>query len=152
MVETYGKWPGVAAIVGDADMWCIPCARLRYGGKANTGDAVPGYEKYTDFERNPLTVVLSGSPDLHTQYCGRCLVPLCADDCVCYQSGQAGYYQQHGEILDVEQDVEGEEEIEYEDVRDTCVGCSRRTNEVCFSCGSPLCWMCDDRFGCPVCR
>lgn len=44
------------------------------------------------------------------------------------------------------------EEIEYEDVRDTCMGCHRHTVEVCFSCGSPLCWMCDDRFGCPVCQ
>lgn len=149
MVEVYGKWPEVAAIVGDADMWCIPCVKLRYGEKPIQAviDAVPGYEKYTDFERNPLTVVLSNSPDLHTQYCGKCLVPLCDDNCICYQPGQAEYYQQHGEFLDVER-----EEIEYENVRDRCIVCDRRTDDVCFSCGSPLCWMCDDRSGCPVCR
>jgi hypothetical protein len=26
-----GLWPGVAAVVGDADFWCPDCARARYG-------------------------------------------------------------------------------------------------------------------------
>ena len=101
MGETYGKWPGVAAIVGDADMWCVVCAKRRYGVKPIQAviDGIPGYERYTDDEQNPLTVVLSGSPDLHTQYCGRCLIPLCDDECVCYQPAQAEYYQRYGTLL-----------------------------------------------------
>lgn len=81
-----GLWPGVVAITGDADMLCVACARQCYGAAPvqQVIDGKPGYEQYTDHEGNTLGVVLRGSEDLHGQYCGRCHVPLCDDDCACY--------------------------------------------------------------------
>src|SRR2546423_1501090 len=31
MGERYGLWPGVVALTGDADCYCVPCAMERYG-------------------------------------------------------------------------------------------------------------------------
>jgi len=78
MVARYGLWPGVVAIVGDADMYCVPCARRLYGGAAVQAviDGSPGYERYTDHEDNPLTAVLYGSEDLRGMCCGDCFTPL----------------------------------------------------------------------------
>jgi hypothetical protein len=88
MAEKYGQWPGVVAVVADADMYCVSCARRRYGEQAVLAviDAMPGHEQETDHEGNPLTVVLSGSEDLHGRYCGDCSTCLCEDDCWCYQT------------------------------------------------------------------
>ena len=86
MAERYGMWPGVIALVGDADMACVPCAKQQYGEEAVQAviDGLPGYERYTDHEGNPLGVVLSGSEDVHGMFCGRCRRPLCDEDCSCY--------------------------------------------------------------------
>ena len=162
MGDRYGKWPGVVAIVDEGEMWCVPCARLRYGEQPVQAaiDGVPGDERYTDVEWKLLDVLLHGSSDLHAEWCVRCGVVLCDEACLCRQPGQAEHYREYGRFLDESQEREEEErdveegeaeEMEYEDVREACVVCSRRTDGVCFGCGSPLCWQCDDRFGCPMC-
>jgi len=71
MVERYGLWPGVVAIVGDADGYCVPYAKRRYGADVVQAviDGLPGYERLTDHEGNPLSVVLYGSED-----CAGCAV------------------------------------------------------------------------------
>jgi hypothetical protein len=84
--ERRGLWPGVAAIVGDADLWCLTCAEVRYGREVVQalvdGERVEGLQ---DDEGNPLGVVLAYSEDLHGQYCGRCRVVLCDEGCWCYR-------------------------------------------------------------------
>jgi len=82
MVGHYGLWPGVVAMVGDADMYCVPCAERRYGAAAVQAviDGSPGYEGLTDHEGNPLTVVLSGSGDLRDMCCGDCFTRLDNED------------------------------------------------------------------------
>jgi hypothetical protein len=82
MVERFGLWPGVVAMVGDADMHCVPCAKRRYGDAAVEAviDGLPGYERFTDHEGNPLLVVLSGSEDLREMCCGDCFTPLDKED------------------------------------------------------------------------
>jgi hypothetical protein len=111
IAERYGKWPGVVAIVGDADMYCIPCAKQRYGEVpiqvVIAGER--GYEQYTDHSRNPLGVVLYGSEDVHGMYCGGRGTPLCDEDCICYQPDQAEYWNQYGTFFDK---LEGEVEDE----------------------------------------
>jgi len=102
MAERYGKWPGVVAIVGDADMYCVLCARHIYG-EVPIRAAVygqRGYQQYTDHNRNPLGVVLYGSEDLHGISCGGCGTPLCEDDCICYHPGQYEHWCQYGTFLD----------------------------------------------------
>ena len=92
MVARYGLWPGVVALANDADLWCVKCARQRYGRTAV--DAViaggAGSEQWTDHEGNALSVVLYGLEDLHSTHCGGCSVPLCDEDCSCYGNGEAG--------------------------------------------------------------
>jgi hypothetical protein len=102
MVERYGKWPGVVAIVGDADIYCVPCAKRLYGEVPIQAviDDERGYERYTDQSRNPLGVVLYGSEDVHGMYCGGCGTPLCDDECLCYQPGQYEHWCQYGTFLD----------------------------------------------------
>jgi len=109
--ERYGKWPGVVAIVGDADMYCISCAKHIYGELPIQAviDGKSGYERYTDQSRNPLGIVLYSSEDVHGMYCGGCGTPLCADDCLCSHPGQAEYWNQHGTFFD-----ESESEVEDE--------------------------------------
>jgi len=82
MVERYGLWPGVVAIVGDADMHCVSCAKRLYGDGAIEAviDGSPGYERLTDHEGNPLGVVLFGSEDLDGMCCGDCFTPLAEED------------------------------------------------------------------------
>ena len=82
MVGRYGLWPGVVAIVGDADMYCVPCAKRRYGAGAVEAviDGSPGYERLTDQEGNPLSVVLYGSEDLRGMCCGDCFTLLDDED------------------------------------------------------------------------
>jgi hypothetical protein len=82
MVGRYGLWPGVVAIVGDADMYCVPCAKRRYGAGAVQAviDGSSGYERFTDHEGNPLSVVLYGSEDLHGICFGNCFTPLDNED------------------------------------------------------------------------
>jgi len=82
MVERYGLWPGVVAIVGDADMCCVPCAKRLYGDLAvqSVIDGSPGYERFTDHEDNPLSVVLYGSEDQCSMYCSDCFTPLDDED------------------------------------------------------------------------
>jgi hypothetical protein len=82
MVGRFGLWPGVVAMVGDADMYCVPCAKRRYGSLAVQAviDGSPGYEHFTDQEGNPLSVVLSGSEDLREMCCGDCFLPLDDED------------------------------------------------------------------------
>ncbi len=86
VADRVGLWPGVVAFANDADLWCVQCARRRYGRSAVSMviDGGAGYEHYTDHEGNPLNVVLCGSTDLHGMYCGSCSTPLCDDDCSCY--------------------------------------------------------------------
>jgi hypothetical protein len=123
MAEKHGLWPGVVAVVGDAGMYCVSCAKRRYGEQAVVAviNSVPGYEQYTDHEGNPLTVVLYGSEDIHGMYCGDCSTCLCDDECWCYQT------------------QEGDE------VTGTCLQCGRTTTGTCW-CGRPLCFMCEDRY------
>jgi hypothetical protein len=82
MVERFGRWPGVVAIVSDADMHCVPCAKRRYGAAAVEAviNGLPGYECLTDQEGNPLSVVLYGSEDLRDRCCGDCFTPLEDED------------------------------------------------------------------------
>jgi hypothetical protein len=82
MVERYGLWPGVVAIVGDADGYCVPCAKRRYGADVVQAviDGLPGYERLTDHEGNPLSVVLYGSEDLRRMCCGNCFTLLEDED------------------------------------------------------------------------
>jgi hypothetical protein len=82
MVGRYGLWPGVVAILGDADMYCVPCAKLRYGDDAVEAmiDGSPGYERFTDHEGNPLSIVLYGIEDLRGMRCGDCFTPLEDED------------------------------------------------------------------------
>ena len=76
MGERYGLWPGVVAIVGDADMYCVPCAKRRYG--ADVVQAV--IDGLTDQEGNPLSVVLYGSEDVRRMCCGDCFTLLEDED------------------------------------------------------------------------
>lgn len=78
MGERFGLWPGVVAIVGDADMYCVPCAKRLYGERVVQAviDGAPGYEQATDHEGNPLGVVLCGSEDLRGMCCGVCFTLL----------------------------------------------------------------------------
>lgn len=88
MPQAFGLWPGVVAIVADAEMYCVPCAKGFYGEEVIEAVIAgePGYERYTDHEGNPLTVVLRGSESLHTMHCGSmaCRIPLCDEGCSCY--------------------------------------------------------------------
>ncbi len=86
MAGWYGLWPGVVACANDAEMWCVPCAKHRYGWEVVQAvlDGTPGYEQFSDDEGNPFNVVLHGSEDLHGMYCGGCSTPLCDEDCSCY--------------------------------------------------------------------
>ena len=95
----YGLWPGVAAIVADAEMYCVPCARGIYGKKRIQAviDGAPGSERFTDQEGNPFGVVLTGSEDLHTMSCGGCGEPLCDEDCPCYSHPDA--WQERVELI-----------------------------------------------------
>jgi hypothetical protein len=81
-----GLWPGVVAIVGDADMYCVPCAKRRYGEDPIQAviDGTLGYEQYTDHEGNPLGAVLYENEDLHGMCCGQCFALLCDEECWCY--------------------------------------------------------------------
>lgn len=111
MAERYGKWPGVVAIVGDADMCCVSCAKEVYGVVPIQAviDGERGYERYTDHGRNPLGVVLYGSEDLHGVYCGGgCGTPLCDDECICYHPGQAEHWRRYGLFFDEEKSEEVE--------------------------------------------
>ncbi|HVU00070.1 MAG TPA: hypothetical protein VHE33_21405 [Acidobacteriaceae bacterium] len=96
-----GLWPGVAAIVGDAELLCIACAEYRFGvasvRRVIDGGAEQGEQ--TDQWGHTLGVVLCGSKDLHGTYCGRCQRPLCDEDCICYQPGQADHWNQYGTFL-----------------------------------------------------
>ena len=82
MVGRFGLWPVVLALVGDADLYCVPCAKRRYGAAALHAviDGLPGYECLTDHEGNPLSVVLSGSEDLRAMCCGDCFTLLEDED------------------------------------------------------------------------
>ena len=82
MVGRFGLWPGVVAIVGDTDMYCVPCAKRRYGGLAVHAviDGSPGYEGFTDHEGNSLSAVLYGSEDLCGMCCGGCFTLLDDED------------------------------------------------------------------------
>jgi hypothetical protein len=82
MVGRYGLWPGVVSIVGDAEMYCVPCAKRRYGDGVVQAviDGSPGYERLTDHEGNPLSVVLYGSEDLRGMCCGDCFTLLEDED------------------------------------------------------------------------
>ena len=82
MGERYGLWPGVVAIVGDADMFCVPCAKRLYSDLAVRAviNGSPGSERFTDHEGNSLTVVLSGGEDLRGMCCGDCFTPLDDED------------------------------------------------------------------------
>lgn len=82
MVGRYGLWPGVVALAADADMYCVPCAKRRYGEGAIQAviDGTSGYERYTDHEGNLFTVVLSGSEDLEGMCCGDCFTPFDEED------------------------------------------------------------------------
>src|SRR5258708_1957531 len=102
-VRQYGLWPGVVAIVGDADMYCVPCAKWMYGAAPvqRVIDGEPGYDQYTDHEGNVFVVVRSGSQDLHGQHCGWCHGSVCEEECICYQPGQAEHWQHSGEFLEV---------------------------------------------------
>lgn len=108
MAEWYGLWPGVVAIVGDADMYCVSCAEVRYGERsiALTVSGPKEDEEPLDGEGNPLGVVLYGSEDLHGMYCGDCGGVLCEDDCLCYQPGQAEHWQQYGTFRYEEREVD----------------------------------------------
>jgi hypothetical protein len=99
MVEVYGRWPGVVAIVGDEEMYCVPCAKGRYGEEAVQAvvDGMPGYERYTDHEGNTLEVVLRGSEDLHTASCRDCGARLCEEDCPCYRHPET--WQHYGRLV-----------------------------------------------------
>jgi hypothetical protein len=85
MADVYGKWPGVVAIVADADVRCVLCAKSMYGDEAIQAvvDGTPGYEAYQDREGNAFGVILHGSEDLHCACCGSCWCRLCDDDCPC---------------------------------------------------------------------
>jgi hypothetical protein len=81
MVGRYGLWSGVVAVVGDADMYCVPCAKRRYGNAIQAViDGSSGYERFTDYEGNPLSVVLYGSEDLRGMCCGSCFTLLDDED------------------------------------------------------------------------
>jgi hypothetical protein len=123
MAEKHGLWPGVVALVGDADLYCVSCARRRYGEQAVLAvvSGTPGYEDYTDHEGNPLTVVLHGSEDLHGMYCGDCSTCLCDDECWCYQTHEA------------------------EGITGTCLRCGVTTTGTCW-CDLPSCFVCEDRY------
>jgi hypothetical protein len=64
--------------VGDAEMYCVPCAKKRYGNAAVQAviDGSPEYERFTDHEGNSLSVVLYGSEDLRGMCCGDCFTLL----------------------------------------------------------------------------
>ena len=87
MVERHGLWPGVVALTGDADGYCVPCAMERYGEQVIQAviDGGPGYDRYTDREGNPFFVVLYGTAETHGMYCGDCGIPICDEGCDCYR-------------------------------------------------------------------
>src|SRR5262249_17244716 len=53
----------IVAIVGDADLWCLPCARKRYGSRVVHG-VVDG-TRHEDSEGNYLTVIADSSEDAY---------------------------------------------------------------------------------------
>src|SRR6266566_2930038 len=126
MAERYGKWPGVVSIVGDAELWCVPCVRLLYGEEPVQAviDGTTGYEQYTDHEGNALGVVLHGSEDVHGMSCGKCSARLCDEECSCYQVDWDA----------VDGEVNG--------LAETCLLCFQATTGTCFQCGLPLCSEC----------
>ena len=91
VVERRGLWPGVVAFANDADLWCVRCAEHRYGNEAvqDVVKVVPGYQRHTDHEGNPLNVVLYGSEDVHGEHCAGCGVALCDEECICSCPEQA---------------------------------------------------------------
>ncbi|WP_052889489.1 hypothetical protein [Thermogemmatispora carboxidivorans] len=98
MEQNQPKWPGVAAIVGDADLYCVSCALKRYGpGIQDLVEDRDTAGELLDDEGNPLGVVLRFSEDLHAQYCGACHTRLCDEDCCCYQTEVAWESQQDDE-------------------------------------------------------
>jgi hypothetical protein len=62
MVGCSGLWPGVVAIASGVDMYCVPCAKRRYGSLAIQVviDGSPGYERFGDRKGNPLTMCCLG--------------------------------------------------------------------------------------------
>jgi hypothetical protein len=92
-----GLWPGVAAIVGDAELLCVACAKYRFGVASvqRVIDGGPEQGEHTDQWGHTLSAVLHGSEDLHGEYCGRCHGPLCDEECMCYQPGQAEHWCQY---------------------------------------------------------
>jgi len=100
MAEAYGLWPGVVAIVADADMFCVSCAKCLYGDEVIHAvvNGQPGWEQYQDHQGNAFGVVLRGSTDVHTQYCGvpGCGKRLCKEDCGCYR--RPDLWQQQGVV------------------------------------------------------
>jgi len=87
MGERYGLWPGVVALTGDADCYCVPCAMERYGEQVIQAviDGGPGYDRSTDHEGNLFYAVLYGTADTHGMYCGDCGIAVCDEGCDCYQ-------------------------------------------------------------------
>jgi hypothetical protein len=77
----------------------VPCARRRYGEEAVQAviDGGLGCERYVDHEGNAFGVVLRGSTDLHTEYCGGCGERLCEEDCSCYRHPEM--WQQYGRLV-----------------------------------------------------
>jgi hypothetical protein len=105
-----GLWSEVTAIVGNAKLLCVPCAKWRFG-VASVNYAIEGVRErkvHTDQWGNTLSAVLRGSDDLHTECCGRCHGPLCGDDCICYEPEQAEYWREHGVFQYEECEVCGE--------------------------------------------
>jgi hypothetical protein len=75
------------AFANDKDMYCVPCAEVRYGHVAvgSVIEGAAGDRHYTDDEGNPLNMVLHGAIDLHGMVCGRCGMRLCDEECSCYR-------------------------------------------------------------------
>ena len=109
----YGLWPGVVAIVADADMFCVSCAADLYGQDVIQAvvDGVSGCVALVDGEGNPFGVVLRGSEDLHTVVCAACHERLCEEECGCYRFPNAwllyGILVMDGELTEYDEDHRG---------------------------------------------
>jgi len=86
----------VVAIEGDGEMWCLSCAKQRYGEtcvEALVG-LMPGCEQSIDQWGNQLYGVLCGSEFLHGMDCSACEVHLCDADCSCFTLAPDGYWDE----------------------------------------------------------
>lgn len=91
------------AIVGDAEIWCLPCAEKRWG-ESVIEELITNIRGLAEKlgNRYEIQVLYEDSPDLHGQYCANRefhiepLCGICYDSQQCYHPGQYDFYNRYG--------------------------------------------------------